>query len=129
MPAGSRKEVDAYLRRVPQPFRGALGRLRSQIRLAAPQAEEGLGYGVPGFYLDGPLVYYGAAKAHCALYGTVPPGFERELAGFPRSKGTIRFTPENPLPAALVRALVKARVAENRARAAAKRPARARAKR
>lgn len=95
-------------------------RLRAQIQRAAPGAEEGFGYGLPGFYLDGPVFYYGAAKNHLALYGVAPEGFEDALAGYERSKGTVRFTPENPLPAGLVKALVKARVAENKARNAAK---------
>ncbi|MCA1818950.1 MAG: hypothetical protein LC620_02675, partial [Halobacteriales archaeon] len=61
------------------------------------------------------VFYYGAAKSHCAVYGAVPAGFEADLAAFPRSKGAIRFQPDAPLPAALVRRLVKARVAANRA--------------
>jgi uncharacterized protein YdhG (YjbR/CyaY superfamily) len=129
MAAGSPAQADAYLARVPEPFRSALERLRRQIRAAAPDAQEGFGYGIPGFYLDGPLFYYGAAKAHCGLYGAIPAAQAKELAGFAHSKGTIRFTPDRPLPAALVRRLVKARVAENKARLAAKKPSRPRAKR
>lgn len=120
MPAGDVAKVEAYLARLPEAKRKPLERLRSQIRAAAPKAEEGFGYGLPGFYLDGPLFYYGAGKEHLALYGTVPEGFDAELARFPRSKGTVRFTAETPLPAALVRRLVKAKAAENRARAGAK---------
>ncbi len=117
MPAGAIAKVEAYLRKLPDGQRKALERLRRQIKAAAPKAEEGFGYGLPGFYLDGPLFYYGAGKAHCALYGDRPAGFEAALAGFPLSKGTIRFTPDQPLPAALVRRLVKAKAAENRDRA------------
>ncbi len=120
MGVGSPQKVAAYLASVPPQSRAALKRLRAQIRAAAPKAEEGFGYGLPGFYLDGPVFYWGAAKAHCAIYGTVPAGFSQALAGYERSKGTIRFTPDHPLPAGLVRRLVKAKVAENRARAAAK---------
>ena len=116
MPAGTVAKVEAYLAKLPEAQRKALARLRAQIHAAAPKAEEGFGYGLPGFYLDGPLFYYGAAKAHCAIYGTRPAGFDRELAAFALSKGTVRFTPEKPIPAALLKRMVKAKAAENRAR-------------
>lgn len=125
MPVGSVAKVEAYLAGLPQPARAALERLRAQIRAAAPKAEEGFGYGLPGFYLDGPLFYYGAAKGHCALYGTVPDGFDEALAAFDRSKGTVRFMPDAPIPAATVKRLVKAKAAENKARALAKSGAKA----
>lgn len=117
MPVGNVAKVEAYLAKLPEAQRTALEKLRAQIRSAAPKAEEGFGYGLPGFYLDGPLFYYGAAKAHCALYGTRPAGFDRELSAFALSKGTVKFTPDEPLPAALVKRMVKAKVAENKARA------------
>jgi uncharacterized protein YdhG (YjbR/CyaY superfamily) len=115
MPAGDVAKVDAYLGELPEPQRKALQRMRAQIRAAAPGAQEGFGYGLPGFYLDGPLFYYGAGKSHLALYGSRPPGFEADVARFATTKGTLRFTPDDPLPAALVRRLVKARVAQNKA--------------
>ena len=117
MPAGKVAKVDAYLAKLPAEQRKALQKLRAQIRAAAPKAEEGFGYGLPGFYLDGPLFYYGAAKNHCSLYGTRPVGFDKQLAAFDLSKGTIKFTPEEPLPAALVKRMVKAKAKENRQRA------------
>jgi uncharacterized protein YdhG (YjbR/CyaY superfamily) len=117
VPAGSVTKVDDYLAKLPAPQRKALEKLRAQIRAAAPKAEEGFGYGLPGFYLDGPLFYYGAAKKHCSIYGTRPAGFDKELAPFELSKGTVKFTPEEPVPAALVKRMVKAKAAENRARA------------
>lgn len=117
MPVGDVAKVEAYLRKLPDGQREALERLRRQIKAAAPKAKEGFGYGLPGFYLDGPLFYYGAAKAHCAIYGTRPAGFDEELVAFTLSKGTVRFTPEKPLPAALVKRMVKAKAAENRGRA------------
>lgn len=115
MPAGNLAQIEVYLAAVPEPARSTLKKLRAQICLAAPKATEGFGYGLPGFYQDRPLFYYGAAKAHCALYGTIPSGFDNALAGFVRSKGALRFTPERPLPAALVKRLVKAKLAENQA--------------
>ncbi len=122
MPVGNVAKVDAYLAALSPEARAALSKLGAQIRAAAPKAEEGFGYGLPGFYQDGPLFYYGTSKAHLALYGTIPDGFDDALAGYPRSKGTTRFTPGKPLPAALVRRLVKAKIEENQARRAAKKP-------
>ena len=116
MPTGSLAKVEAYLDGLPSEQREALQRLRKQIRRAAPKAEEGFGYGLPGFYQDGPLFYYGAGKDHCALYGSRPAGFEDALADYTRSKGAVRFTPEAPLPAALLARMVKAKVAENQSR-------------
>lgn len=109
--------TDDYLAKLPSDQRGALETLRRRILAAAPGAEEHFGYGLPGFKLDGhPLIYMGAAKNHCALYGSVPVGFKEELKDFNVSKGTIQFTPEKPIPAALVKAIVKAKVAENQLR-------------
>lgn len=125
MPVRSVAKVEACLAGLPAPARAALDRLRAQIRAAAPKAEEGFGYGLPGFYLDGPLFYYGAAKGHCALYGTVPTGFDDALSAFDRSKGTVRFMPDALIPAATVKRLVKAKAAENKARALAKSGAKA----
>ena len=105
--------IDAYLAHVPADMRAALEQLRRDIRRAAPGAEECISYGVPGFRLDGkPLVHFGAAAKHCAFYpGAVVGAFEAELAHYDTSKGTIRFAPDRPLPAKLVRAIVKAQMA------------------
>ena len=114
-----------YLKALPADQRAALEKLRKQILAAAPGSEEHFGYGLPGFKLHGhPLVYMGAAKNHCALYGSVPRGFGEQLKAFKVSKGTIQFTPEKPLPAALVKAIVKAKVAENQLRWQPKKTAR-----
>ena len=116
MPVGNVAKVGAYLAKLPDAQRKALEKLRAQIKAAAPKAEEGFGYGLPGFYLEGPLFYYGAAKKHCSLYGARPAGFDAELAAFDLSKGTVKFTPQAPIPAALLKRMVKAKIAENRAR-------------
>lgn len=116
MAVTSKADVDAWLAKVPQPARAALQVLRQQIRSAAPKAEEGIGYGQAGFYQDGPVFYYGAGKNHCALYGTRPAGFEDALKDYVTSKGTVRFTVDKPLPPGLVKKLVKAKLAENKAR-------------
>ena len=105
--------TDDYLKALPAEQRMALEKLRKQILAAAPKCEEYFGYGLPGFKYNGhPLVYMGAAKKHCALYGMMPKGFEEELKDFGRSKGTVQFTPGKPIPATVIIAIVKAKVAE-----------------
>ncbi|MBI4920860.1 MAG: DUF1801 domain-containing protein [Devosia nanyangense] len=114
---------DEFLAQVAEPAQTALRKLRAQIRAAAPGAEEYMGYGVPAFRQDGALVSYAAAKAHCSFFVQSPKtmeAFAAELVGFDTSKGTIRFQPEKPIPAALVKRIVKARLAENAGRRAKK---------
>lgn len=99
--------------------REALLALRAEIIAAAPEAEEYIGYGIPAFRLDGALVSFGATRTKCSFYVQSPAvmeTFAAELAGWDTSKGTIRFTPDQPLPADLVHRIVKARSAENAAR-------------
>lgn len=116
--------IDDYLALVKPAPRAALETLRQAIHAAAPGAEEYIGYGLAGFKFNGrPLVYFGAGEHHCALYAASPSvqkKFEKELKGFEVSKGTIRFTTGKPLPTALVKKLVKARMVENEARTKAK---------
>ncbi len=111
------KTIDEYLALAEPEQRPVLEKLRKTINAAAPGAVECIGYGLAGFKFNGrPLVYFGAWKNHCALYAASPAvqkRFQKELKGFECSKGTIRFTPEKPLPTTLVRELVKARIAEN----------------
>jgi uncharacterized protein YdhG (YjbR/CyaY superfamily) len=114
---GGSKEVDEYLARVPEPARSTLNKIRAAIRSAVPaEATEGISYGMPAFRYKGPLVGYAASSNHCGLYPMNPAvivAFRDELKGYETSKGTIRFPVDRPLPAALVKKLVKARVAEN----------------
>lgn len=108
--------IDEYLLPLPGEQRAALERLRRIIRAAAPEAVECISYGLPAFELNGKLVAFGAGAKHCALYPmstAVMEAHNKELEGYSLSKGTIRFQPEKPLPEALVRKLVRARVAEN----------------
>lgn len=107
--------IDAYLAPLGPEKRAALELLRRAIQAAAPGAEECISYGVPGFRLGGRLlVSFGAAAKHCAFYpGAHPVAAHRDdLQAYSTSKGTIRFAPERPLPAALVEKLVKSRIAE-----------------
>ena len=111
------KSIDEYLKPLSAPNRTALEALRTSIRAAAPKAVEAISYGMPSFRLDGKaLVYFGAAARHCSFYpgsSRVIENFKDALADFETSKGTIRFSPEKPLPSALVKKIVKARVAEH----------------
>ena len=113
--------IDAFLRALPEPQRTALEELRATIRAVVPEAEEIINYGVPMFRLGGKnLVSFGAAKTHGAFYVQSPAVMEAladDLKGYDTSKGTVRFTPDQPIPAALVKKLVKARVTENEASA------------
>jgi uncharacterized protein YdhG (YjbR/CyaY superfamily) len=111
--------IDEYLSRLSDDKRAALEKLRKTIHAAAPKAEECISYSLPAFRQNGVLVGFGASADHCAFYpfsGTTVSAFKTELAKYDTSKGTIRFRPDRPLPAALVRKLVKARIAENQAR-------------
>jgi uncharacterized protein YdhG (YjbR/CyaY superfamily) len=97
--------------------RRALQRLQKEIKAAAPKAEECMSYGIPGFRLNGKLlVSYGAAAKHCAFYpGSIVQQFKKELKNYDTSgKGTIRFSADKPLPGALVRKIVKARMARQK---------------
>ena len=114
---GKPKTIDQYLAALNDDQRAALEKLRKTIRAAAPQAEECISYGLAAFRLNGkPLVGFGASAKHCAFYpmnGSTVAAFQDELKNYDTSKGTIRFPTAKPLPAALVRKLVKARIVEN----------------
>ncbi len=108
--------IDEYLASVSEDQRAALQALREIIRAAAPDAEECISYKMPAFRQDGMLVGFAAAKHHCALYawnGSAVGMLADELKGYDTSKGAIRFTPDKPLPEALVRRLVEMKVAKN----------------
>jgi uncharacterized protein YdhG (YjbR/CyaY superfamily) len=112
------KTIDEYLAGLSDEKRAALERLRKIIKATAPKAEECISYRLPTFRLNGKLlVAFGAAANHCAFYpmsSSTVAEHKDELREYDTSKGTIRFQPDKPLPAALVRNLVKARIAENR---------------
>jgi uncharacterized protein YdhG (YjbR/CyaY superfamily) len=107
--------IDEYLAPLSNEKRAALEKLRRLIKSAAPKAEECISYGIPAFRLDGRmLVAFGAAAKHCSFYPGAYPvkTHKEELKAYDTSKGTIRFQVDNPLPATLVRRLVKTRIAE-----------------
>jgi uncharacterized protein YdhG (YjbR/CyaY superfamily) len=108
------QSVDGYLAALPEEQRVALEKLRRTIKASAPEAVESISYGISAFkYRGRPLAYFGAAKKHCALYGmSVMGAHEADLQPYDRSKGTVRFAPDKPLTAALVKKLVKAQMKE-----------------
>lgn len=110
------KTIDEYLAVVSDEQRVALEKLRKTIRSAAPKAEECINYGMAAFRLNGKnLVGMGATAKHCAFYlmsGSTVAAHQEELAEYDTSKGAIRFPALKLLPVALVRKLVKARIAE-----------------
>ena len=112
------RTIDEYLAGVSAAQRIALEKLRKTIRTVAPKVEEGISYGIPAFRLNGgALVFFGAWANHCSFYpgsSTTLKKFRDDLKSFQITKGTVRFLPDNPLPLALVKKLVKARIAENR---------------
>ena len=104
--------VDEYISRQPAAAQPMLRKLRAAVRKALPQAEESIsGYNMPTYKVGGKgVVYFAAAKKHCALYGVLREGFEKELAPYGDvSKGTVRFPLNEELPTELVGRLVKAR--------------------
>ena len=107
------RTFDGYLEALSADQRAALEKLRKAIRAAAPKAEECISYGIPAFRLNGKfLVGLGAAATHCSFYpGSTVQAYKKHLKGYDTSKGTVRFRADKPLPAALVRSIVKARIA------------------
>lgn len=109
------KTVDQYLAAVPEPARTTLNKIRATICSAAPpEATETISYGMPAFKHQGVLVWFAAFSDHCSLFPTaaIIEKFKSELKSYTISKGTIQFPADKPLPAALVKKIVKARVAQ-----------------
>ena len=116
---GVPKTVDEYLAGIPEPARGTLQKLRAAIRSAAPPgATETISYGIPALRYNGVLVWFAAFSRHCSLFPTasVIEKFKDELKGYTISKGTIQFPTDKPLPAALIKKMVKARIEEMKTR-------------
>jgi uncharacterized protein YdhG (YjbR/CyaY superfamily) len=110
------KTVEDYLASIPEPARTTLQRIRSIIRSAVPaESTEIISYGMPAFKYKGVLVWYAAFSDHCSLFPTasIIEEYKNELEGYITSKGTIQFPADKPLPASLVKKIVKARVVQN----------------
>src|SRR5438445_1728322 len=114
--SGVPTNTDEYIAKVPEPARTTLKKIRAVIRSVVPrETTETISYGIPAFKHNGVLVWFAAFSKHCSLFPTasVIEAFKNELKGYTISKGTIQFPVDKPLPAALVKKLVKARIAQN----------------
>jgi uncharacterized protein YdhG (YjbR/CyaY superfamily) len=112
------KTVDDYLAGIPEPAQSTLRHIREVIRSVVPRdATEVISYGMPMFKYNGMLVGYAAFKNHCSLFPTgsgVIEKFAKELKDYSTNKGTIRFPPDKPIPDAIIKKIVKVRIAENK---------------
>ena len=109
------KNVEEYLARVPEPAHTTLQKMRAVIRsVVPPETSETISYGIPSFKFKKPLIWYAAFAEHCSLFPTsgVIREFKDELRNYQISKGTIRFPVDKPLSAALLKKMVKARLAQ-----------------
>lgn len=109
-------DVETYLAKLPAEQKGALERLRAQVRRLVPEATESITYGMPTFKVNGrALLLYAAWKQHLSLYGLsgdFVAAHAEDLAGFGGTKGSVHFTPEHPFPEPLVERMVASRLAE-----------------
>ena len=107
---------------LPERERTVLSNLRKTIKATAPKADEVIGYGMPGYKYHGMLVYFAAFKNHCSFFpGTsMLEAFGKEVEPFKTSKGTLQFTVDKPIPATLVKKIVKERMRQNELNALAK---------
>ena len=119
MAGAAAKNVDEYLAAVPKEARAALEKLRRTIKAAAPMATETISYQMPMYKHHGMVVGFAAFKNHCSLFpgSGVMDAYKKELKDYETSKGTIRFTIDKPLPATLVKKLVRDRIKQNEAHA------------
>ncbi|MBY0505936.1 MAG: DUF1801 domain-containing protein [Bryobacteraceae bacterium] len=109
--------VDEYLAAVPEPQRTTLQEVRKRIHAEVPGATESISYGIPTIHHEGPLVAFASFQKHCSFFplsAATIAGLSEELAGYETSKGTIQFAIDQPLPAVLIRKLVKARLKEKK---------------
>jgi uncharacterized protein YdhG (YjbR/CyaY superfamily) len=111
------KSVEEYLTRVPEPGRSTLSKVRAVIRSVVPaETTEVISYGVPTFRYKRALVSFAAFRDHCSFFplgSSVLDEFKKDIKPFRVSKGTLHFPLDKPLPTALVKKIVKARVAQN----------------
>jgi len=106
---------DQYIAQYPQDVQIIMNKLRAVIKESAPEAQERISYGMPGFYLNGMLVWFGGHKNHIGFYptGEGVAAFKNELAGYKMSKGAVQFQLDQPIPYELLRKIVKHRVEKN----------------
>jgi uncharacterized protein YdhG (YjbR/CyaY superfamily) len=114
--------IEEYIAQFPPEIRQKLDDLRQTIKAAAPNAEERMAYGMPGYYENGPVVYFAAFKDHISFFptGSGREKFTDELAKYPGGKGTVQFSLSEPLPLDLVARVTRSNVEENSAKTAQK---------
>ena len=122
--AAKPKNVDEYIANCPAAVQKMLESVRATIKNAAPEAIESIGYGMPAYTLNGPLVYFAAFKNHIGFYAT-PTGhvaFESELSGYKQGKGSVQFPLDQPMPLGLIARITEFRVSQNRQKKIKNRP-------
>jgi uncharacterized protein YdhG (YjbR/CyaY superfamily) len=110
------KDVDDYISGFPKETQKLLAEVRTTIKEVAPKAEEVISYMMPGYKLNGMLVWFAGFKNHIGFYprgSSAIKAFEKELAGYKTSKGAVQFPKDKPMPLALIKKMVKYRVKEN----------------
>ena len=117
------KDIDAYIAQFPADVQAILEKVRATVRQAAPEAIETISYQMPAFKLHGTLVYFAAWKKHIGLYPPVSgnKALEKAVARFAWPKGNLQFPMDEPIPSRLIEQIVKLRVKQDEAKAAAKR--------
>lgn len=108
--------VDEYIAQFPADVQQILARIRALIKETAPEAEEKISYDIPGYFLNGRLVWFAAWKKHIAFYPKSAGMLAqiKELAGYKGTKGSVHFPLDKPMPYELIRRMVKVRIEENR---------------
>ncbi len=110
--------IDAYLAALPEAQQGALKRVRAELHRLVPDAEESIGYGMPVIKHRGKgVLWFAGWKKHCSIYPLTDAFLaehEADLRTFDRTKGSLHFTPDAPLPPDLLAEIVKARLADLR---------------
>ena len=112
--------VDEYIAQFPEEIRQILESIRAVVKECAPDAGEKISYQMPGYYLHGGLVWFGAYKKHIGFYplaASVDEAFNRELAAYRGTKGSLHFPLDKPMPYDLIRKIVRLRLAENQEKA------------
>ena len=111
------KDVDAYITAAPKELRARLAQLRAAIQAAAPKAEERISYGMPYYAYKGRLAYFGLSRKHIGLYIPTPviDEHKKELRNYEAARATVRFPLDKPIPVAVVKKLIRARLKKNEA--------------
>ncbi len=119
MKSATPKNIDEYIGRYPKDVQAKLRKIRATIRTAAPTATEAISYQIPTFKLAGNLIHFAAFPKHISLFPTSSgvARFQKELAGYETSKGTIKFPLDRPIPYGLITRITRFRVKENSERA------------